>query len=246
MNNLKIKPMDSQQLSYKTKRALISIIQENGKDGKPFKLPNEDELARSLNVSRNVLRDALMSLEEMGMVTRRRSKGTLASPLIANTKCRLDTDPELVKMMQHAGYDTRIETIFLGIDPKCAPDPDGKLLNITSKKIFYTNDVPTAYCIDQFVNDFSLSEDEIIERMKGHSHKEILEDIYNTAYAYTLAHIDAIIPNKELCKYLSITPKTPVIKLLDEGFNYDHELVVRTITYFRSGTLDLKVLRKSW
>ena len=61
MKTIKIKPVDSQQLSDRAKFALISIIQENGKDGKPFKLPNEDELASRLNVSRNVLRDALMN-----------------------------------------------------------------------------------------------------------------------------------------------------------------------------------------
>ena len=74
MDELNIVRMNSQQLSYRTKMALISIIRENGKDGKPFKLPNEDELATRLGVSRNVLRDALMSLEELGFVTRRRSK----------------------------------------------------------------------------------------------------------------------------------------------------------------------------
>jgi len=245
MKTIKIKPVDSQQLSYRTKLALISIIRENGKDGKPFKLPNEDELASKLNVSRNVLRDVLMSLEEMGIVTRRRSKGTIASPYIANAACRLDTDPVFSQMLKHAGYESKVKTLFFGFVNDEATEPTGELLNLVSKKLFYADGVPVAYIIDRFLNKTDLK-DEDIARLSELSHKEILEQVYDTPYAYALAHIDAILPDKEVSQYLEIDPMTPVVYLRDQGFNFDHELIVVTSTYIRSGTLDLKVLRKSW
>jgi len=81
-NNFRITPVDSAELSYKTKLALIELIRGSQGDA-PFKLPNEDLLAQKIGVSRNALRDALASLEEMGFVTRQRSKGTLANPKVA-------------------------------------------------------------------------------------------------------------------------------------------------------------------
>ena len=76
-------------LSQTTKLAIINMIQHNAKPGVPYKLPNEGELAATLGVSRNVLRDSLASLAEMGLVTRRRGRGTIANTDLANAKCRI-------------------------------------------------------------------------------------------------------------------------------------------------------------
>ena len=128
MDKLTTAQMSSQQLSQRAKMALITMIQEKGINGKPFKLPNEDELANQLGISRNILRDALMSLEEMGLVTRRRSKGTIASPAVANAVCRLDTEPELSAMIQRAGYTPDVKNLFLGPNPENPVQEDGTVL----------------------------------------------------------------------------------------------------------------------
>ncbi|MBQ3102779.1 MAG: GntR family transcriptional regulator [Oscillospiraceae bacterium] len=246
MDELNIVRMNSQQLSYRTKMALISIIRENGKDGKPFKLPNEDELATRLGVSRNVLRDALMSLEELGFVTRRRSKGTIASPAVANATCRLDTDPELFRMIQRAGYTPGIKHLFLGVDSNYPPEENGVTLKLVSKKIFYADETPAALCIDRFAEHEPLSEEDLSQKMRDQSHKDTLENIYGTAYAYTMAHIDAVLPDEETAACLGVSTSAPVLLMEDYGYNYDHELIVRSTIYFRPGILDLKFLRKNW
>lgn len=245
MKTIKIKPVDSQQLSDRAKFALISIIQENGKDGKPFKLPNEDELASRLNVSRNVLRDALMSLEEMGIVTRRRSKGTMASPYIANAVCRLGTDPEIGQTLIRAGYKTSFKTLFFDLVYDESPVSANAFPNLVSKKLFRADGVPVAYIEDKFISRENIRREDFIH-LRDFSHKDILEKIYETPLAYTLSHIDAILPTEEIRQLLEIDSASPVISLLDEGFNYDHERIVVTHTYFRAGTIDLKILRKSW
>ena len=80
--DIEITPLDSSELSQRTKLALIELIRSSESD-RPFKLPNEDKLAQMVGVSRNALRDALASLEEMGFVTRQRSKGTMANLVVA-------------------------------------------------------------------------------------------------------------------------------------------------------------------
>lgn len=246
MDKLNIVRMNSQQLSYRTKMALISIIRENGKDGKPFKLPNEDELAARLGISRNVLRDALMSLEELGIVTRRRSKGTIASPAVANAVCRLDTEPELSGMIQRAGYTPDVKNLFLGPNPDGSAQEDGTVLKLLSKKVFYANGTPAALCIDRFAERDILTEETFARQVEENSHTNVLENIYGTVYAYTMAHIDAILPDAETARHLEVTTDTPILVLEDFGYNFDHELIVRSTMYFRPGILDLKFLRRNW
>lgn len=246
MDKLIITRMDSEQLSYKTKMALLDIIRENGKDGAPFKLPNEDELSQRLGVSRNVLRDALMSLEEVGIVTRRRSKGTIANPKVANAGCRLDTNPELFRMIQDAGYEARAETIRLGFvfEPEPALGEEPLYLNV--EKIFYANEIPAAFCADHIAGKYASLAGDSVLALRELSHFKFLEEHCNISMAYTMAHIDAVLPEPWLAELMKIKPNDPVLSMDDYGYSYDHELVAHSTIYFRRGLLELKFLRKSW
>lgn len=245
MDKLNITRMDSEQLSYKTKMALIDTIRMNGTDGRPFKLPNEDELSQRLGVSRNVLRDALMSLEEVGIVTRRRSKGTIANPQIANASCRLDTDPELFHMIEEAGYRARVEAIKTGFVFEPEPVLPGDFyLNV--EKLFYADDIPAAYCADHISGKYAnVSSDSAME-LQQLSHYKFMEKYCRVSMAYTMAHIDAAQPEPWLAKHLQISTTDPVLLMDDYAYSYDHELVAHSTIWFRRGILDLKFLRKSW
>ena len=117
---------------------------------------------------------------------------------------------------------------------------------MVSKKIFYADETPAALCIDRFAEHEPLSEEDLSQKMRDQSHKDTLENIYGTAYAYTMAHIDAVLPDEETAACLGVSTSAPVLLMEDYGYNYDHELIVRSTIYFRPGILDLKFLRKNW
>lgn len=244
---LKIKRVENEELSHKTKRALIDIICQNGADGKPFKLPNEDELSQRLGVSRNVLRDALMSLEEVGIVTRRRSKGTIANPQIARQNTRLDINPELYQMMVQSNYKVRVETLRLGFvfeRDEALGGAQDSYLNV--EKVFYGDDVPVAYVADHISGSYAKPSGDSILALKSISHYEFLDTYCSTTMAYTMAHMDAVLPAPWLVEAMKLEPGQPVMKMDDYAYNFDHEVVVHSEIYFRSGSLDLKFLRKNW
>ncbi len=247
MSDIKIKRVENEELSHKTKRALIDIICQNSEDSKPFKLPNEDELSQRLGVSRNVLRDALMSLEEVGIVTRRRSIGTIANPKIAKERARMDVNPELFRMLREDGYTVRVETLRLGFvfdaDPAFVPAQDS-YLNV--EKVFYADDVPMAYCIDHISGNYAKLAGDSILVLRDASHYEFLEKYCNTSMAYTMATVDAALPEPWLAEALQIAPAEPVLTMDDYVYNYDHEIVVHSNIYFRRGYTGFKFLRKSW
>ncbi len=244
---INIIPVENSQISYKTKCAVIDIIRENAVDGKPVKLPNEEELSKRLGVSRNVLRDVLISLEKIGYLTRRRSKGTIANPKIVNATCRLDIEPELFKNIKACGYKVCVETQFLGFvfepDEILGSNEEGYL---SAEKVFYADDVPISYGIDHISSRFTKSIGDNMLQLRTLSHYAFLQKYCNTTMAYSMGHIDVTMAEPWLKESLNLSDNEPVIVIEDEGYNHDHEMVVHSYMYYKKGALDLKFLRKSW
>ncbi|MEL7608703.1 MAG: GntR family transcriptional regulator [Bacillota bacterium] len=246
-NELRIVRVDNEQLSRKTKAALVEIILNNSKDGQPFKLPNEDQLAQMIGVSRNVLRDAMISLEQMGYVTRRRSRGTFANPRIANEKCRLDTDPELCDMITDQGFKARFEMrrlSFIGEqDPVFGRDSQS-YLNV--EKLFFADDQPVAYCIDRIDGKFVERAEASLLRLKEISYFQFLKRYCNISMAYTMASIDAEPSADWLEREFALDQSEIVIVLEDHAYSCDLDIVGHSKVYFRRKFLPMRFLRKSW
>lgn len=239
--------VENEQLSRKTKAAIVEIILNNSKDGQPFKLPNEDQLAQMIGVSRNVLRDAMISLEQMGYVTRRRSKGTFANPRVANERCRLDTDPELCDMITDQGFKARFELKRLSFvneqDPVFGRDSES-YLNV--EKLFFADDQPVAYCIDRINGKFVERAEDSIFRLKEISYFQFLKRYCNISMAYTMASIDAEMSDAWLEQVFGLHKSEIVILLEDNAYSCDLDIVGHSKVYFRRKFLPLRFLRKSW
>jgi GntR family transcriptional regulator len=86
--------LDNRPLATKVRDAILeAILSQSFESGR---LPSEDELASMLNVSRTTIRTALHSLEQDGIVTRRRALGTTVNQHVR---------PDLVALQQLAGFD---------------------------------------------------------------------------------------------------------------------------------------------
>jgi GntR family transcriptional regulator len=86
--------LENRPLAVKVRDAILEAILEQRFDG--GRLPSEDELASMLNVSRTTIRTALHSLEQDGIITRRRALGTTVNQHVA---------PDLVALQRLVGFD---------------------------------------------------------------------------------------------------------------------------------------------
>jgi len=86
--------LDNRPLAAKVRDTILEAILSQSFDG--GRLPSEDELASMLNVSRTTIRTALHSLEQDGIITRRRALGTTVNQHVR---------PDLVALQQLAGFD---------------------------------------------------------------------------------------------------------------------------------------------
>lgn len=246
-NKLHIARVDNELLSRKTKAALVEMILNNAGDGRPFKLPSEDHLAQMIGVSRNVLRDAMISLEQLGYVTRRRSKGTIANPRIANERCRLDTDPELCDMIEDQGQKPRFELKKLSFvnerDPVFGWESES-YLNV--EKLFFADDRPVAYCIDRINGRFVDRAEAPLLKLKQMSYFDFLNRYCGVTMAYTMANIDAEMAPDWLSREFGLEADEIVVVLEDQAYSCDLDIVGHSRVYFRKGHLPMRFLRKSW
>ncbi len=86
--------LDNRPLAAKVRDTILQAILSQSFDG--GRLPSEDELASMVNVSRTTIRTALHSLEQDGIITRRRALGTTVNQHVR---------PDLVALQQLAGFD---------------------------------------------------------------------------------------------------------------------------------------------
>ncbi|MGI9951013.1 GntR family transcriptional regulator [Moorellaceae bacterium AZ2] len=77
---------------------LLSMIKEGRFPGN--RLPAEEELARRMGVSRATVREALYSLVQLGVITKRQGKGNFCHPSIANLSARLDISTDFLELLR--------------------------------------------------------------------------------------------------------------------------------------------------
>ena len=114
-------------LTSSTTDAIRTAI-ESGKFPPYSKLPSEAELGTMLGVSRTTIREALRTLEERGLIVRRRGLGTFVTkvPIIKD----LSLNFGITKMIQSAGHAPG--TKFAKITQKPASAPMAEALGIST------------------------------------------------------------------------------------------------------------------
>lgn len=234
-------------LSQSTKLAIINMIRENAIPGVPYKLPNEGELAATLSVSRNVLRDSLMSLAEMGLITRRRGRGTIANTDLANAKCRIDIDPEIFIAFRDSGYSPTIHSCNLAFVPEADPVFSAKLSGyLLSEKIITANGVPAAYVKDRIVASILPSDTDVIAKLQATSHFDFLKKYCNEPIIYSLSAVKAVLSEDWFNRAMGLSEPEPILVLDEIGYGYDYRVLLHSFIYYRSSLFDLRFLRKSW
>jgi len=76
------------------------------------KLPSEEVLAETLNVSRTTIRSALQSLEEVGIITRKRAIGTTINPHVRASALALQRLVAFDDLLREKGYDVEVDTAW--------------------------------------------------------------------------------------------------------------------------------------
>jgi GntR family transcriptional regulator len=123
----KIGRIDNVPLTEQARTAIMEAILE-GRFAE--RLPSEEQLAEMLNVSRTTIRTALQSLEQDGIITRKRAIGTTINAHLRPSSLALQRMVGFDGLLREKGYDVRVEIAwerdkpsaesakYFGLDPK--------------------------------------------------------------------------------------------------------------------------------
>src|SRR5919108_1498590 len=92
-----------------TERARVAIMEAILEKRFAERLPSEEQLAEMLNVSRTTIRTALQSLEQDGIITRKRAIGTTINAHLRPSSLALQRMVGFDGLLREKGYDVEVE-----------------------------------------------------------------------------------------------------------------------------------------
>jgi len=99
--------VESGSLTDRVHAAILEAIVEREFEDR---LPSEDVLAETLNVSRTTVRSALQSLEQVGIINRKRAVGTTINAHVGRSTLALQRLVGFDDLLREKGYEVEVET----------------------------------------------------------------------------------------------------------------------------------------
>lgn len=239
---------DKRPLYLRIKEYLVKKI-ENG-DYKPGdKLPSENKLSRSLDVSRASLREALRVLEEEGKIVKQQGIGTFINKPTPKFKKGIEKLNSVTETIENEGFQAGTQKLNIK-EIKISESLKEKIYEVSNEKVDKVlriervrtaDDIPVVYCIDHLILKYL--EDEYKKEYFESSLFNVLNEIYGINVKRAVTNIVAVTADKYVSSFLNIEESSPLLLL--EQFHYDdkNRMILFSQNYFRNDQFQFKVMR---
>lgn len=217
-------------------------------------LPSEDDISKSLGVSRLTLREAITILEKEGVVSRIQGKGTLVNSFITKLDNRIDTGSDIEGALEKNGYNVKFEV--LDLEYKIASEyeqdqmglDDGEEI-LVIEKVLYADDTPISVYIDRMPKKYLKSYDFEKDYFKP-SIFPIVESLCGMNISHDVVKIKAYSCNEKLSKIFNIEANAPLISFDVFEYTRDGIVIMYNTEYYTGEYVDFTICRnvayKSW
>jgi GntR family transcriptional regulator len=230
-----------------TQQYLIDLI-EQGTYEPGEQLPSEKELSVQLGISRSTLREALLNLEQEGVVLRRHGVGTFVAP---GYEHRLESGLErlesILELAARQGLKVRIEGLEvrqLRADAKLAErleaPPGTELTSV--RRVICVDKAAIAYMEDLVLSSI-LSQDQVDETFNG-SVLDLLREKGLAEITQVVAHIVALTADRMLGERLKLKRGQPLLLMEETVFAGGGEIVEFSRNYFVPDHFQFHVVRR--
>jgi GntR family transcriptional regulator len=245
MDDLTITPSDT--LVKKATRQLRRFLQENYEDG--GKIPGEIELAGRMKINRGTVRQALNTLEQEGLIVRRRGSGSFVNRHVLSARMRIESFFSFTDYLPQIGTDisfslesVEYDTTGGEIARQLDISKDSQVLII--KKWFLLDRDPVVYVVDTIPTDL------IQEPYSGFDFEN--EDTFNfmDKYChirpdYSLANIVPRLVGSKMADTFQMKSWQPIIELRSTYFsNNGTRPLLYGVGCYRPDVIQFQVLRR--
>jgi GntR family transcriptional regulator len=238
---------DRTPLSTQTQQYLLDLI-EQGTYEPGEQLPSEKELSVQLGIARSTLREALLNLEQEGIVIRRHGVGTFVAPGYAHRlESGLERLESILEMAARQGLRVRIEGLEVrqvaadaNMGDRLQVPPGTELTSV--RRAIIVDETPIAYMAD-FVLSSILSPNDVDDAFNG-SVLDLLRQKQLAEIAQVVAHIVAVTADRTLSERLMVKRGQALLLLEETVFTGGGEIVEFSRNYFVPDYFQFRVMRR--
>jgi len=233
-------------LSLQAQRYLRHAI-ENGTYQPGERLPSEANLAGELGISRGTLREALLNLEQEGMIVRKHGVGTFVAP---GCEHRLESGLErlesILELAARRGLETKFDALQVREEPADAELADrlqatpGTLVT-SVLRVIVVDKVPVAYMRDVVLSSI-LPSVAVDESFNG-SVLDLLKHKREQPIAQAMADIVALNADASLADKLGVNPGQAVLLIEETLFDKRGMSIGFSENYFVPDFFRFRVVR---
>jgi len=237
--------MPKSQLYLQAREHILELIrQPNIQPG--AQLPSETALSQTIGVSRTTIRDALMSLEQDGIVIRRHGTGTFVASSPHHLKTSLNRILPIPELIAASGFKPQIKD--LSISTLAGPSEAHETLGVPATErlqsvaLLHLADKRPAVYITYWLIP-SLRADHIRwNKFDGHM-QNFIERSFHARIHRSYVRVHAISATKELAAKLKVKKASPLLKLTHVAFTSAGQPVYCSTSYQDSELLEVTVVR---
>ncbi|MCX7839451.1 MAG: GntR family transcriptional regulator [Anaerolineae bacterium] len=236
--------MPKSQLYLQTREHILKLIRQI-QPGE--QLPSEASLSQRLGVSRNTIRDALMSLEQDGIVVRRHGIGTFVAASPHHLRTSLNRILPIPELITASGFKHKIRDLKIGtlVGPSEAHQllgvpPTEKLASVT---LLHLADTRPAVYITYWLHPTLRADQVRWDKFDGHM-QNFLERYFHLRIHRSYVRIHAVKATRELAAKLRVKPSSPLLKLTHVAYTLSGQAVYCSTSYQDSELLEVTVVRQ--
>lgn len=245
MHQLKIKKAP---LHLQAQQLLLSLI-EDGTYRPGERLPSEIDLAAQLGISRPTLREALLRLEQQGVISRRHGVGTFVSSHTPVLESGLEILESVERQARRIGLNTKVVHLNITERPASSEElamllfPPGEPPNVLSvDRVIAVESRSVAYLKD-VVPRIYLRQEDLGDQFSG----SVLDILLQRGAPLPVTSRTEIIAEgakAQIARCLGIQPGTALLKLIGQLYSRDEKVLDYSTSYFIPGYFKFHVMRR--
>lgn len=237
-----------QQVSEKALQELMHEIKDGIYAGQ-ISLPSELEIAERLNVSRNIVRECLTSLEREGWVSRKHGIGTLVNKNIVYLNNRLDQTCGIKNSLEQNGEQVSVEVLDFRVMPAGANEAEKLDIKegtsvLYIAQVFYGDEKPAVYCVDYIPERIILRKDYDENSFLPTFFDFLTDYCGGTTVETYLTEVRSLPVSDETAKALKVLPGTNLLYLGEVGYDFRMKPIMYAEEYYIDQVVNHMVVRK--
>ncbi len=217
-------------------------------------LPSEPDIAEMFQVSRVTVRQALVSLENKGLVTRKHGRGTFVNQNVLNIQTRLDKAVEFNQLIRTAGFEPAVRLLSAQVCrlSEIAGDVAERLQVPAStealviQKVFTASGTPVIFCVDIIPagpKRSALISPNFLDLDLSQPIYSLLNSQFKETFSYYIADVDVRSADKEVAGALEYRAGAPILFIEETAYNASDAPAFHSREFFRPGYIRFRLPR---